>query len=248
MEPSADPLPRRFKGIIGDSELSDLVYRVKNVLARDIFSDQDNDIEIVMAMLWQFYRLEHYGDAPSSEALVAEFYERKAKHLAAGAGSLLNSNYALHELTLAEIISRANRSIKLLKKFNLPKLNFDEQSSFHDKIMWPNAHELSRDEAAELLFVAYMEMGASSDPRIEIHDIKRIIINCLERMKFRGVALYKYACYSTKDEYDTTSDEDAEIFGCVAHSKEEADEIVGAKHFWLSVLVGIEALEYLPAE
>ena len=27
-----------------------------------------------------------------------------------------------------------------------------------------------------------------------------------------------------------------------------ADEIVGAKHFWLSVLVGIEALEYLPAE
>ena len=245
---SVDPLPKRFKGILGESEMSNLVYRVKDVLTQETFSDQDSDLEIVMALFWQFYRLEYPGDAPYNSALVAEFYERKAKHLAAGAGSALNSNYALHELTLAELIKRARRSIQLLEKYNLPMLYFDEQVNYHDNIIWSNAHELSRDEAAELLFVAYMEMEAFSDRRVEIHDIKRIIINCLELMKFRGIAMYKYACYSSKEEYDTTSEDDAEIFSCAAHSEEEADEIVGAKHYWLSVLIGIQAIEYKSPE
>ena len=243
MATSLEPLPKRFKGILGESEMSALVYRVKDVLTQETFSDQVSDLEIVMALLWQFYRLEYPGDAPYNSALVAEFYERKTKHLAAGAGSALNSNYALHELTLAELIKRARRSIQLLKKYNLPMLTHEQQVDFQDHLIWPNAHELSRDEAAELLFVAYMEMEASSNRQVEIHDIKRIIINCLELMKFRGMAMYKYACYSSKEEYDTTSEDDAEIFICAAHSEEEADEIVGAKHYWLSVLIGVQAIE-----
>lgn len=248
MATSLEPLPKRFKGILGESEMSNLVYKVKDVLTQETFSDQDSDLDIVMALLWQFYRLEYPGDAPYNSALVAEFYERKAKHLAAGAGSALNSNYALHELTLAELIKRARRSIQLLEKYNLPMLTDEQQVDFQDHLIWPNSDELSRDEAAELLFVAYMEMEASSDRRVEIHDIKGIIINCLELMKFRGIAMYKYACYSSKEEYDTTAEEDAEIFGCVAHSEEEADEIVGAKHYWLSVLIGIQAAEDLSPE
>jgi hypothetical protein len=243
MATSVEPLPKRFKGILGESEMSDLAYKVKDVLTQENFSDQDSDLEIVMALFWQFYRLGHPGGAHYNSALVAEFYERKTKHLAAEAGPALNSNYALHELTLAELIKRAKRSIQLLEKYNLPMLTHEQQVDFQDHLIWPNAYELSRDEAAELLFVAFMEMEAFSDRRVEIHDIKRIIINCLELMKFRGIAMYKYACYSSKEEYDTTSEDDAEIFICAAHSEEEADEIVGAKHYWLSVLIGVQALE-----
>jgi hypothetical protein len=42
-----------------------------------------------------------------------------------------------------------------------------------------------------------------------------------------------------------TSEDDAEIFSCAAHSEEEADEIVGVKHYWLSVLIGVQAIEDL---
>lgn len=248
MATSSAPLPKRFKGILGESEMSHLIYKVRDVLTQETFSDQDSDLEIVMALLWQFYRLEYPGDAPYNSALVAEFYERKAKYLDAGAGSALNSNYALTDLTIAELIKRARRSIQLLEKYNLPMLTHEQQVDFQDHLIWSNAHELSRDEAAELVFVAYMEMEASSDRGVEIYDIKRLIINCLELMKFKGRAMYKYACYRSEEEYDTIAEEDAEIFGCVAYSEDEADEIVGAKQYWLSVLIGIQAVEDLSPE
>lgn len=243
MATAVEPLPKRFKGILGESELSSVARRVQEVITQDAFFPKDTDLQIAMALLWQFYRLEYPGDAPYNSALVAEFYERKAKHLAAGAGSTLNSNYALHELTLAEIIKRAKRAIQLLGKYNLPTLTHEQQLDFQDNLIWPDAKELSRDEAAELLFVAFMEMQDSSAGRVEIHDIKRIIINCLELMKFTGLAMYKFACYSSKEEYDTIAEYDAEIFGCVAHSEEEANEIVSSKNYWLSIPIGMQPFE-----
>jgi hypothetical protein len=62
-------------------------------------------------------------------------------------------------------------------------------------------------------------------------------------MKFTGLAMYKFACYSSKEEYDTIAEYDAEIFGCVAHSEEEANEIVSSKNYWLSIPIGMQPFE-----
>jgi hypothetical protein len=219
-----------------------LAYRVKELLAEDSFSENDTDLQIVMALMWQFYQIENGKGFPYNPALVAEFYARKSKQIEAGAVSTLNSNYALHELTLAEIIRRARRAIQLLGKYNLPMLTQEEQINFEENLIWPNAQELSRDEAAELLLVAFMEMENSSDRRVEIHDIKRIIINCLEQMKFRGKGMYKFICYSSDEEYETTLEDDAEIYSCLANSEEEATEIAYRQNYWLVKLVGFQSL------
>lgn len=183
---SGDPLPNRFGGMLGESEMSLLAYRARELLVKDSFSEQDTDLQLVMSLMWQFYRLQFPGEAPYNTALVAEFYSRKSRHLTSGAPTTNNSTYALHELTISEIIRRSTRAIKLLEKYNLPALTLDEQENLTGNLLWPDRQELSRDEAAELLFVAISELEDSESARVVVHDPKRILINCLEIMDLSG--------------------------------------------------------------
>lgn len=239
---SGEPLPQRFNGVLGESEMSALNYSVKDLLVKKSFTEEDSDLQLVAALLLQFYRLEYSGQSNYNSALVAEFYARKAKALAAGVPANQNSVYSLQDLTISEVIRRAKRAVKLLEKYNFLALSDDEQFSYQEDILWPDDHELSRDEAAELLLVAFFEMDDFEGRRVEILDIKRIIINCLELLKFRVRAIYKFAAYSSQEEYETTAESEAEIFGCLANSEQEAYDIAEGKGYWSVNLIEVRPL------
>jgi hypothetical protein len=173
-------LPERLLGQLDESEMGRLRSLTREAYQKESFSDQDSDLVIALALFWQFYLLQYKGDHKYNTALVAEFYTRKAnngsREKTKGASSVFDSS----GLTIPEIIHRATRAIENLEKYNRPELLDMNDIQKQKNYMWFDAADLSRDEAAELLFVAMGEYDEFDSARVKIHDAKRILINCLQ--------------------------------------------------------------------
>ena len=173
-------LPERLLGQLDESEMGRLRSLTREAYQKESFSDQDSDLVIALALFWQFYLLQYKGDHKYNTALVAEFYTRKAnkgsREKTKGASSAFDSS----GLTIPEIIHRATRAIENLEKYNRPELLDMNDIQKQKNYMWFDAADLSRDEAAELLFVAMGEYDEFDSARVKIHDPKRILINCLQ--------------------------------------------------------------------
>jgi hypothetical protein len=173
-------LPERLLGQLDESEMGRLRSLTREAYQKESFSDQDSDLVIALALFWQFYLLQYKGDHKYNTALVAEFYTRKvnkgSREKTKGASSVFDSS----GLTIPEIIHRATRAIENLEKYNRPELLDMNDIQKQKNYMWFDAADLSRDEAAELLFVAMGEYDEFDSARVKIHDPKRILINCLQ--------------------------------------------------------------------
>jgi hypothetical protein len=177
---SGAELPLRLVGSIHESEMNKLMSLALTAYMTNSLSESDSDLVIVLALFWQFYLLEHQGDYRYNTALVAEFYQRKGKRLEHGTNRKPDNLFDTSGLTIAEIILRSKRAASNLEIFNRPLLSELSDEQAQRNYMWFDASELSRDEAAELLFVAMSESSDYEDARVKVIDIKRILINCLE--------------------------------------------------------------------
>jgi hypothetical protein len=175
-------LPARLVGSIYESEMNQLRSLARDAYAKDVLSEQDSDLVIILALFWQFYLLQHKGDYKYNTALVAEFYSRKAREATKASESDANAVFNTTGITIPEIINRAIRAIENLEKYNRPELSDMNDIQKQKNYMWFDAADLSRDEAAELLFVAIGEYEEFESARVAVHDPKRILINCLEIM------------------------------------------------------------------
>lgn len=173
-------LPERLLGRLDESEMSRLRSLAREAYQKEAFSDEDSDLVITLALFWQFYLRQYKGEPEYNTALVAEFYTRKANQdsrvKTKGASSAFDSS----GLTIPEIIHRATRAIENLEKYNRPELSGMNEIQKQKNYMWFDAADLSRDEAAELLFVAMGEYDDFDSARVKIYDPKRILINCLQ--------------------------------------------------------------------
>jgi hypothetical protein len=242
----SSPVPKRIRTSVSESDLNRIRHLALDVYSRQAFSKEDSDLTIALALLWHFYVLLHRSGGHYNDALVKEFKSRMATRLPLNEVFQEEQLFDFRELSVPEIISRARRAAHNVNKYNhLERFELSFEESQKD-YFWEDDNRIGVDEASELLFVALAEFEDFQAVRISIHDPKRFLINCLERMKFRGKAMYKFACYSSKEEYDSTAEDDAEIFGCVAHSEEEATEIALAKNYWLVKLIRVQELGDFP--
>ena len=235
-------IPSRVRTSVSESHLNRIRFQAIETYSKQIFSEKDDDLALALALLWQFYVLLHRLGGQYNGALVEEFKSRMAGRSFQSQVSPSEQHFDFRDLTVEEIISRARRAAHNLNKFNHSELVDVSFEDSQKEYMWQHAESLDIDAASELMFVALCEFEDFQGARITIHDPKRLIINCLEKMKLRGEAMYKFACYSSKDEYVSIAQDDAEIFGCVAHSEEEAIEIARSKGYWLVELIGIQAI------
>lgn len=240
---SNQPLELRFRGVLSESELSRLSRRALEVSEKQSFSEEDSNLEVVLALFWQCYLIQNNRSFNYNRGLVAEFYARKNKHRSEARTAGPDELYPLQDLTISELLRRAKRASANLEKFNRPILSEVSEAEFDNQEIWVDASDLSPDEAAELALTALCEMNNLDSNRVQIYDIKRILINCLELMKFKGRAIYRFACFSSQEEYDTIDEDDAEIFGCLANSEKEANEILSRKNYWLFYLIDVRALD-----
>jgi hypothetical protein len=177
---SGAELPLRLVGSIHESEMNKLMSLARSAYLTNSFSESDPDLVIVLALFWQFYLLEHEGDYRYNTALVAEFYQRKSMRLEQGTNLKPDKLFDTSGLTIAEIILRSKRAASNLEIYNRPLLSDMSEEQAQRNYMWFDASQLSRDEAAELLFIAMCEYSDNEDARVKVIDIKRILINCLE--------------------------------------------------------------------
>jgi hypothetical protein len=177
---SGAELPLRLVGTIHESDMNQLMSLARSAYLKNSFLESDSDLVIVLALFWQFYLLEHEGDYPYNTALVAEFYQRNSKRLEQGPSFTTDNLFETSGLTIAEIILRSRRAASNLEIYNRPMLSGMSDEQAQRNYMWFDAVELSRDEAAELLFVAMCEYSDSENARVKVIDIKRILINCLD--------------------------------------------------------------------
>mgnify|MGYP007092088125 CR=1 FL=1 len=173
-------MPERLLGQLDESEMGRLRSLTREAYQKESFSDQDSDLVIALALFWQFYLLQYKGDHKYNTALVAEFYSRKANNGSREKTNGASSVFDSRGLTIPEIIHRATRAIENLEKYNRPELLDMNDIQKQKNYMWFDAADLSRDEAAELLFVAMGEYDEFDSARVKIHDPKRILINCLQ--------------------------------------------------------------------
>lgn len=179
-------LPARLMGSISELEMNHLRIGAREAYTKESFSDQDSDLVVILALFWQFYLLQHKGDYKYNTALVAEFYSRKDRWATKDSRLGTKTVFNPAGLTIPEIIDRATRALQNLEKYNRPELTGMSFEQAQRNYKWFDADELSRDEAAELLFVVMNELDNFESSRVVVHDPKRILINCLEIMDSSG--------------------------------------------------------------
>jgi hypothetical protein len=188
---SDDELTEHYVGSVRPESMESAPRYAFEGQSVDYFADTP-DIQILWALLWQFYLLEFKGDFSYNPALIAEFYKRKNDHRNSKLGELISPSstfYPLVEITIPEIIKRAKRAKANLEFFAAkPKreLPVDQDSqerrlSHYEKLELA-AERMDRDSAAEMLFLAFCEFGSDASKRIQIYDIKTIIGFAINRI------------------------------------------------------------------
>ena len=177
---SGDALPERLLAPMYESDFSKLFSLAKESYSTGSLSDTDSDFVVALALFWQFYLLELDNDSKYNSSLVAEFYNRKKLQSSFPNVRESSGLFDFKGLTIAEIILRTKRAASNLEKYNRPPLSEMNDEQMRRNYLWFDLGELSRDQAAELLFVAFIEYEAQSHENLKIYDIKRMLINCLE--------------------------------------------------------------------
>lgn len=183
---SSEPLPARFRSDAKLQEFERVHHIAMNMQKAEIFTKQDADDHIIFGLFWQFYLMQFDSPFVYNRALIAEFYDRKKSVV----GSETDVDfYPIQNMSIPEIIKRAKKAKANLEKYNnrhLMTTDFDDTNHEFGEPewshLWPDLDQLTRDEAAELLLVAFAEFESFSDSRIQIHDIKTFITNCLQRI------------------------------------------------------------------
>jgi len=217
-----EALPNRYGRTAKLSEFNQAHEIARAMQQRESFTSQDSDKNIIFGLFWQFYLMQFDLPFKHNQALIAEFYQRKK--LPENSESS-DDFYPLQSLSIPEIIKRAKRAKTNLENYNQDQVTTDEFGDTSRDHIWSDRNKLSRDEAAELLLVAFGEFEGGGSARIKVRDIKVFIENCLNRIFPPRQLFFEFQIL------DGDSETETDIFGCLAEDQEAAEEICYGKGY-----------------